>query len=201
MTAQIVPLGSDSGEVADPQLTAHHARTAWYEERKRDLIMAVLPWRFFQLAVEPGCGSGLITTALAARCGRVLAWDRDESVVAECRAKTAGLTNVEVGHGELPADWPDETADLVVLSEVGYHLTPRVLDGLVARACAGLAAGGTLVAAHRRDPGPSFTLNGDDVHTHLFGRGGLIRIGGYADDELRIDVFEAMSPSAGREAD
>jgi SAM-dependent methyltransferase len=163
----------------------------WYEERKRNLILSVLPRRYYQLAVEPGCGEGRVTAALAARCSRVMAWDRDASVVEACRSNTAHLRNVEVRVGVMPHDWPKDTADLILLSEIGYHLEPGLLDALIDRASLGLSPGGTLVAAHRRQTADEFALGGDDVHAHLFGRAGLARVGGYADDELRIDVFVA----------
>jgi SAM-dependent methyltransferase len=189
--------GVHSRESAEPPIPAalppieltHSQR--WYEERKRALLMAALPREFYQLAIEPGCGDGGITIALAERCSRVLSSDRDAEMVAACRARTRGLANVDVQVAHLPQDWPPEIADLIVLSEIGYHLEPNDFDHLVTRACAGLAIGGTLVAAHRRQTTEEFSVGGDDVHAHLFGRTGLSRIGGYADEELRIDVFVA----------
>ena len=186
----------DPGEHRDTavvvgEAAAQPARARWDEERRRNLILASLPWRHYQLAVEPGCGDGLVTSALADRCDRVLAWDVDPTAVLTCRAAVAVHGNVEVRRGQLPTDWPADIADLVVLSDIGYYLTGAELDTVIARAVVGLAPGGTLLAAHLRQPGPAFGLGGDDVHAHLFGRPGLHRIGGYADDELRIDIFQA----------
>lgn len=163
----------------------------WYEERKVNLIMAALPRRYYQLAVQPGSGEGALAAALAPRCNRVLAWDSDAAFVHAGRENTAALPNVEVRLGRMPQDWPNDTADLIVLNEIGYQLETGELDELITQACRGLSIGGTLIAAHRRDTADRFAFGGDDVHAHLFGRIGLARVGGYADDELRIDVFVA----------
>src|SRR5690606_41113548 len=44
-------------------------RTRWYEQRKRDLLLAVLPWPGFGRGWEIGCANGELTHALAGRCG------------------------------------------------------------------------------------------------------------------------------------
>ena len=43
-------------------------RTSWYERRKRDVVLACLPEPRYRHAAEPGCGLGLLTAGLAARC-------------------------------------------------------------------------------------------------------------------------------------
>lgn len=163
----------------------------FYERRKRDLVMAVLPQHRYGLALEPGCGNGELTVRLAERCERVVAWDGIEPAVLRARKRTASLAGVEVRTGQLPGFWPDERADLVVLSEVGYYLAAADLDRVIDNACRTLVPGGTLVAAHWRREAAAYPLRGDDVHAHLFARPGLGRLGGYADDDMRIDVFVA----------
>ena len=48
----------------------------WYEVRKYDLTVAVLPNERYRHVVEPACGVGLLTTRLVRRCHAVSASDR-----------------------------------------------------------------------------------------------------------------------------
>ena len=170
--------------------------TGWYEERKRALVMAALPRQHYRLAFEPGCGNGVLTGLLATRCDRVLAWDGAEAAVANSRRRLIDFDNVEVHQARVPGWWPADSADLIVISELGYYLTHIDLDRLIDHACASLEDGGTLVAVHWRREAPDYPLGGDDVHAHFFGRPNLTRLGGYADDDFRIDVFVGGSEAA-----
>ena len=166
----------------------------WYEERKRNLVMAALPRRRYELGAEPGCGNGELTRLLARRCDRMTVWDAAATAVAATRVALSDQRHVDVHQARVPEDWPAAQADLVIVSELGYYLGHTDLDRLITRACAGLRAGGTLVAVHWRRPAPDYPLGGDDVHAHFFGRSTLGRIGGYADDDFRIDVFASTPP-------
>ena len=168
----------------------------WYEERKRRVVEAVLPREHYRQAFEPGCGNGILTARLAKRCDRVLAWDGAEVAVENARRNLAGAGNVEVQQARVPDWWPEGTADLIVISEIGYYLTGPDLDHLIERACESLDEGGTLIAVHWRREAPDYPLGGDDVHAHLFGRPHLSRLGGYADDDFRIDIFIGGSVAA-----
>ena len=161
----------------------------WYEERKRRVVEAVLPREHYRQAFEPGCGNGVLTARLALRCDHVLAWDGAGAAVENSRRQLAGVGNVDVRQARVPDWWPEGSADLVVISEIGYYLTGPDLDRLIERACACLEDGGTLIAVHWRRDAPDYPLSGDDVHAHLFGRPNLSRLGGYADDDFRIDIF------------
>jgi ubiquinone/menaquinone biosynthesis C-methylase UbiE len=66
--------------------------------------------------LELGCGSGLFTRALAARCARLIAADIEPRYVAETKTKTADLTNLEylrVDAAILPL--PAGSVDVIVL--------------------------------------------------------------------------------------
>lgn len=167
----------------------------WYEQRKRALVLAALPRRRYEVGIEPGCGNGELTRLLATRCDRLLAWDGAAAAVAATRAALTDQHHVDVWQGRVPEDWPDaESADLVVISELGYYLSHQDLEHLIARAMDGLRPGGTLLAVHWRRSSPDYPLGGDDVHAHLFSRPNLIRTGGYADEDFRIDVFVRTPP-------
>ena len=168
----------------------------WYEERKRAVMTAVLPRRHYRMAFEPGCGNGILTSRLAQRCDHVVAWDGAQAAVANTRRALADVDNVEVHQARVPEWWPEGSADLIVVSEIGYYLTHTDLDQLIDKACASLEPGGTLIAVHWRRDAPDYPLGGDDVHAHFFGRPNLTRLGGYADDDFRIDIFAGGADAA-----
>ena len=47
----------------------------WYEQRKYAITMALLPYRRYRHAFEPGCSVGVLTEQLASRCDRVTSTD------------------------------------------------------------------------------------------------------------------------------
>ena len=161
----------------------------WYEVRKRSLLLAALPEQRYRCAVEPGCGPGLLTADLAARCDSVLAIERSAVAACAARAATARLPGVEVLTGVVPDDWPDAVADLVVLSEIGYYTGLPDWSRLLDRAVAGLAAGGTLAAVHWRHPASDHTLTGDAVHAALRDRYDLTVVSSVVEHDLLLDVL------------
>jgi LmbE family N-acetylglucosaminyl deacetylase len=104
---------------ADPWQT----RTDWYERRKRDVVLACLPRERYAHAAEPGCGLGLLTAALTARCLRVTASDPVPAAADAARQASGPDAEVLAAPVSDPATLPAD-ADLVVLSEVLYYLTP-----------------------------------------------------------------------------
>ncbi len=139
--------------------------TRWYEQRKRELVLAMLPRPRFERVVELGCSTGALAHALASRSTHVLAVDSSPSAVSAARRRFRADDRVTVAELDLPTDWPaDETFDLVVVSEVGYFLSPPELEGLVGRVAGSLAAGGVVVLCHWRHPIDGRVLDGSDVH-------------------------------------
>jgi cyclopropane fatty-acyl-phospholipid synthase-like methyltransferase len=96
--------------------------TSWYEQRKYEISLALLPRQRYRSAIEPGCSNGALTRRLADRCDRLIAFDLHAGAVEEARRRLAGQPHVEVRHERFPDYWPDDTGDLVVWSEVAYYL-------------------------------------------------------------------------------
>jgi Nodulation protein S (NodS) len=101
--------------------------TRWYERRKYALTLAALSRPHYRSAFEPGCSIGVLTEALALRCDRLLSVDLVDAAVRQCRTRTASLPSaagqVEVRQWDATNDdWPDESFDLVVVSEILYYL-------------------------------------------------------------------------------
>ena len=125
---------------------------SWYERRKRGVVLASLPREHYRRAVEPGCGPGDLTVALAGRCDELLASDYVAAAADRARAavREAGLAGVEVRTAALPEAVPPGPVDLVVFSEVLYYLDDAALAETLERAVAALGPGGDLLLVHWR---------------------------------------------------
>ncbi|TQM62031.1 bifunctional PIG-L family deacetylase/class I SAM-dependent methyltransferase [Humibacillus xanthopallidus] len=148
------------GDAADPW----RVDDSWYEERKRDLTLAALPRRRFRQALEVGCSIGALTARLATRCDAVLAVDESAVALSSAARRLRELPHVRTARGHLPEEWPDGQFDLVVVSEVGYFLSPDRLRRLIARVEASLTDDGVIVLCHWRHPVVGWPLDGPRVH-------------------------------------
>ena len=162
-------------------------RTRPYEERKRALTLAALPEARYGSIFEPGCSIGLLTSLLATRADVVVAMDVAASSIDA--AARAAPDNVSLLCGAVPADWPEGTFDLVVISEIGYYLDRRDCQQLADLA---FGAGTDVVAVHWRHPVEDYPLSGDEVHAILAEgaeRGGARRLVAHVEDDLLLDVW------------
>jgi len=115
-----------------------------------------------------GCSTGALAEALAGRADRVVAVDRSVAALTSARRRFGDEPRVSVLQLDVPHDWPQDLAfDLVVVSEVGYFLSPAELDALIDRIVATLAPGGVVVLCHWRHQVEGWVLGADDVH-HRF---------------------------------
>lgn len=149
---------------ADPYGT----RDRWYEQRKRDTLLASLPRRRFRRCYEPGCGTGELTLALAARCGELLASDFSAEALRSARARLAGTPQARIEQRTLPGDWPcDQVFDLVVFSELLYFLPLASVEQLARQCAATLDEDGVLVACDWRPWFAQRVSASDAVHGAL----------------------------------
>ncbi len=138
-----------------------------YEQRKRTLSLAMLPRDRFARGLEIGCSVGALTVDLAPHCDALVALDSSSSAVESARRRLGGAPStspVEVLLADVPAEWPDGVFDLIVVSEIGYFLSPRDLDDLVERIRESLAPDGVLLLCHWRHRVVGWPLDGDRVH-------------------------------------
>ncbi|WP_169448507.1 PIG-L family deacetylase [Ornithinimicrobium pekingense] len=177
-------------------------RGAWYERRKRALTLAALPHERYGVALEVGCSVGALAADLAARCDRLVAVD--EAAEALRRAREAagvpgrgpgggGRGQVELTRARLPEEWHvvPEDVELVVVSEVGYFLSPNRLRTL-ARRVRGTLEGrsrATVLACHWRHEIVGWPLRGDDVHALLEEELGLPRRSCLVEDDVVLTVW------------
>jgi SAM-dependent methyltransferase len=166
-----------------------HFRSRWYEQRKRALTLACLPAPAYACAYEPGCANGELAAALAPRCTRLLVSDGAAAAVEIARERLAELPQVQVVQALVPQQWPEESFDLIVFSELGYYLDAPALSRLVERIGASLRPGGTVLACHWRWPIEGCTLDGDAVHRQLDAALGLPLLAHHLEPDLVLDVW------------
>lgn len=141
--------------------------SSWYERRRYELTIALLPDERYGRAFEPGCSIGELTRRLSERCDSVVAWDASVTAVTAARRTCEHHHNVELDVGTVPDRWPAGVFDLVVLSEIGYYVDLQGVARLRNRAIESLRPGGTLIAVHWLGRSDDHVLHGDQVHDAL----------------------------------
>jgi trans-aconitate methyltransferase len=136
--------------------------TSSYERDKYAATLAALPRARYRAVFEPACSIGVFTRALSERCDRLLATDLVPAAVEAARARCADRPQVEIRQGAMPADWPAERFDLIVLAEFLYFLAPADFADLVRRAGETIESGGDLVLVHWLGE-TDYPLSGEDA--------------------------------------
>jgi trans-aconitate methyltransferase len=183
---------SQYAHAADPW----HLGERWYDRRKYTLTVAALPRPRYLQAFEPGCSIGVLTELLAARCDHLLSTDRVASAVEATARRTTGLDHVTVRRMTVPDQWPEDSFDLVVLSELLYYFDTSTRTRLLHQSMEILREAGHLVTVHWNHPVAEHTCTGRDVADHLDTLTGLIRLARYDDPDFTLTVHE-HSPGPG----
>lgn len=170
--------------------------TSFYEGRRRALVLALLGCRRYGRVLEVGCADGRLTAALLERCDELVALDTSHRAVAAARTRAPDATVV---HGVAPNDLPPGPFDLVVLSEVGYFLTPLELLATFRRCEAALAPGGEILLCHWQHPTTDVPLDGALVHEQALTMIRRARRATYVDEDLRIEVWGDAASLANQE--
>lgn len=171
-------------------------RGSFYEERRRALVLGLLGRRRYGSVLEVGCADGQMTAALLDRADDVLALDTSPRAVEAARLAAPGATVVV---GTAPHALPQGPFDLVLLSEVGYFLTPLELLATLRKVQASLAPDGELLLCHWQHPTTGVPLDGALVHEQAGAALGGRRLATHADDDVRIEVWGQATSVAERE--
>ncbi len=143
--------------------------TSPYEQEKYALTLAALPHAHYASALEVGCSIGVLTRALAQRCDRLLAVDVAEAPLMEAKRRCADLPSVRFEKMFAPSQWPGETFDLILLSEMIYYLSADDVGALASRVAQCLRAEADVVMVHWTGA-TNYPLSGDEA-CGLFIRG------------------------------
>ena len=166
--------------------------TAWYERRKRAVLLAALGREQYRHAFEPGCGNGDLSLPLSARCRRVCAVDFAGTALSRCRARLAepGIEHVDTLALDLPREWPPVPQggfDLIIVSELGYYLDDAALELFLQGVDRCLANDGELVACHYRPDFDDRLQATDALHAALGSLRGLVSIFKHHEDAFSLD--------------
>lgn len=151
--------------------------------------MAILPRQHFPRIFEPGCSIGNLTTLLVDGRDEIIASDLVDAAVDHARARLAdsdvnGKARFE--KWSLRDRWPNESVDLIVLSEICFYLTAPELDDLLDYTCAPQCRRGPTCSAlatcrhrlsddRRRGPRPTEPSSRSTIHRPLRRRGRTYR--------------------------
>lgn len=170
----------------------------WYDHRKHALSVATLPRRHYERAFEPACANGRLTGLLAPRCTSLLAVDAIAAPVERARRRLARLPQVRVEQRRLPEEWPEESFDLIVVSEFLYYFEAGELATVLALLLASLEPEGNLLAVHWRHQVAEHPLTGDAVHQSLRSKAGLALQAHHEEEDFLLDLLvrhDGSSPS------
>jgi SAM-dependent methyltransferase len=161
----------------------------YYEHRKYALTAATPRADRYGAVFEPGCATGILTKMLAPRADRYLATDRHARAVEVTRDRLGSLPHVRVEQAAIPVDWPSESFELVVLSEVLYYLTPADVRRSLDRSAESVGTGGELVAVHYREPVEEHALPGDEVHALIAEHPAWERVASHLEARFVLEGF------------
>lgn len=145
---------------------------SWYERRKRAVTLASLPRSSYRRVLEVGCSTGALTAELAERAQEVIALDISPAALKLAQARLADDPRdnrgvVQWHRAAVPQDWPAGSFDLVVLSEVGYYLSPQALSALTVALGGSLDDRADVLACHWLPRPRGWPLHGALVHDRL----------------------------------
>jgi len=162
--------------------------TSEYERRKYDDTLAALAPQY-ATALEIGCSVGVLTAQLAPRCEDLLAVDVSARALAAARDRCADFPQVRFAQASLPADFPAETFDLVLVSEVAYYWSDddfaRALDAIAGA----LPIGGDLLLVHFLPHVDDYVRDGDAVHERFLADPRFTHVHGHRADRYRLDLL------------
>lgn len=168
--------------------------TSPYERAKYEATMAALPNERYANAFEIGCSIGVLSEMLARRCNRLLSVDASELPLQTARQRLVPYAHVTIGRMSIPAQFPDDRFDLIMLSEVGYYLVMEDLHRARQRMLDQLEPGGHLLLVHWTPVVPDYPLTGDQVHEQFMATAGddwpLIHLLNQRTDKYRLDLFQ-----------
>ena len=168
--------------------------TSTYEAVKYAATLAALPQPRYRNAFEIGGSIGVLTAQLAARCAALLSIDISPTAQAQAVQRCRHLPQVRFELMNVPQRYPDQTFDLVLLSEVGYYWCWEDLARSQQLIYDSLELGGTLILVHWTGEVPDYPLDGDTVHNAFaeFAHGRLRHCSAQRTERYRLDVYERL---------
>lgn len=139
----------------------------WYEQRKKQICLAVLTQPRYGLVLEMGCSNGHLSEHLAQRADQLICMDVSDQAVQLATQRLQVYSHVEVQNKKLPEAFPEHRFDLIVISEVAYYLSMTELNQLIECLKTHLSENGEILCCHWRYAIDHFELDAEKVH-HQF---------------------------------
>lgn len=167
--------------------------TSDYEAQKYQTTLDALPKSRYHHALEIGGSIGVLTAMLAPRCDSLLSLDVSTTAQQKAIARCQNLPQVSFQIAQIPRDYPQESFDLVLLSEVGYYLNWDDLRQTQQLIIEHLEIGGHLLLVHWTLPVPTYPLTGELVHNSFLECGRqLVHLRGLRKEKYWLDLFERV---------
>ena len=169
-------------------------QTSEYEAAKYEATLAALPRENYKNAFEIGCSIGVLTERLAAKCVKILAVDVSEKALEQAEMRCRNLPNVRFQMMRFPEEFPDKKFDLILISEVGYYLSPPDWEIAMKEIYSQLIENGQVALVHWTPFVHDYPQTGDEVHDSFaeFAENKLRKLSEKKADKYRLDVWEKI---------
>ena len=163
-----------------------------YEQQKYAATLGALSGRRFCSALEVGCSIGVLTSHLAGQCDRLIGVDIAEAPLHAARQRCATQQHVTFERLAVPAQWPDDMFDLVVLSEVLYFLTPDDIANVARQALRTLLPDGRVLLVNWLGEAAN-PCGGSEAATHFIAASApkLVTLRSELNPQYRLDLLSA----------
>ncbi len=163
-----------------------------YEAQKYEATINALPRHAYNNAFEIGCSVGVLTQKLAAKCANLLSVDVSEKALMLAQERCKGLPKARFKKMRVPQEFPDDTFDLILISEVGYFLTTDDWRSTMEKAFLRLSETGQIALVHWLPKVPEFPQTGDEVHDFFaqFMAGQMQNLHQSRTEHYRIDIWQ-----------
>ena len=169
--------------------------TSEYESAKYRQTICTLTRDRYENAFEIGCSIGVLTALLAPRCGRLLSIDVSETALLQARQRCADLANVDFQRLSVPQEYPRESFDLTIVSEVGYYLSHSDLAKLADCIHRRTEPAGHLLLVHWTPAVPDYPLTGDQVHEYFLSLPDWHCLSQFRAPQYRTELLKRAEPS------
>ena len=168
--------------------------TSEYEAQKYAVTLDALTKTTYSSALEIGGSIGVLTEQLGARCKSLLSIDVSQIAQDQAKARCLDLPQIKFQIMTVPEEFPDQTFDLILVSEVAYYWSlddwAKAQDLIFNH----LNANGQLMLVHWTVDAKEMPLTGDQVHDSVLERlpDFMQHIYAHHDAKYRLDLFERV---------
>jgi len=168
-------------------------RTDPYEQAKYRHSISMLQHRRFTAGLEVGCSIGILTHMLAPHCDTLLGLDIIEQPLEAARLRCADQPWVRFERMQVPAAWPDQRFDLILLSEVLYFLSPADIDHCATRVTGSLLPTATVLLVNWLGQSDDPSSGDEAAERFIAATAGSLRIA-HQDRHSRYRLDQLVTP-------